>query len=93
MKKFLFCTLAAVTLAAVTMDVLANRVRAQRVAAHPQCDANVDGVVNTTDINIIRSMVGMTVAPGGVGDPNFDGKVTINDVRACTLQCTNAGCN
>lgn len=59
----------------------------------PQCDVNIDGKVDLVDIQTIRAWIGMAVIPaGGPGDPNGDGVVTINDVRACTLRCTKPKC-
>jgi hypothetical protein len=33
-----------------------------------------------------------TVPAGTMGDVDNDGHITTQDVRMCTLQCTNAGC-
>jgi hypothetical protein len=56
------------------------------------CDIDLDGDVDTVDLGLIRSGIGQTPAAGDPRDANFDGKITINDVRACTLKCTRAGC-
>jgi hypothetical protein len=56
------------------------------------CDVNLDGVVNITDINLIRSGIGQTPTANDPRDATGDGKITINDVRACTLKCTKTNC-
>jgi hypothetical protein len=56
------------------------------------CDVNLDGSVNTTDLTLIRSGIGQTPAAGDPRDANVDGKITINDVRLCTLRCTKPQC-
>ena len=54
------------------------------------CDVNGDGSVDTLDLNLIRAAVGQVPAANDPRDAN--GKITINDARACTLQCTRPGC-
>ncbi|OYU67938.1 MAG: hypothetical protein CFE45_43455, partial [Burkholderiales bacterium PBB5] len=56
------------------------------------CDVNSDGKVDLTDINLIRSAIGQTPVSNDPRDPTGDGKITINDVRACVLKCTNTNC-
>ena len=56
------------------------------------CDVNLDGAVNLTDINLIRAAIGQTPTASDPRDPTGDGKITINDVRACTLKCTKTNC-
>jgi hypothetical protein len=56
------------------------------------CDVNGDGSVDTIDLNLIRAAMGQVPAANDPRDANGDGKITINDVRTCTLQCTRAGC-
>lgn len=57
-----------------------------------RCDINGDGKIDSTDIGLIRAAIG--TAPGGndARDYNADGKITVNDVRACTLKCTKPKC-
>jgi hypothetical protein len=56
------------------------------------CDIDNDGDIDTNDLNIIRSSIGQVPAANDPRDANVDGKITINDVRACTLRCTRASC-
>lgn len=56
------------------------------------CDVDLDGDVDTLDLTLIRSGIGSTPTAGDPRDATGDGKITINDVRACTLKCTRAGC-
>jgi hypothetical protein len=56
------------------------------------CDVNADGAVDLTDINLIRTAIGQTPTANDPRDPTGDGKITINDVRACTLKCTKTNC-
>lgn len=56
------------------------------------CDVNNDGKVDKTDVNLIAAAIGQTPAANDPRDATGDGKITINDVRACTLKCTNANC-
>ena len=61
-------------------------------SAITSCDVNTDGKVDISDINLIRSAIGQTPVSNDPRDPTGDGKITINDVRACVLKCTNANC-
>jgi hypothetical protein len=61
-------------------------------SAEPVCDVDGNGVVDRTDIGLVRAAIGLVPVAGDVRDANGDGKITINDVRACTLRCTNANC-
>ena len=56
------------------------------------CDVDGDGDVDTADLALIRAAIGQTPTANDPRDANGDGKITINDVRACSLQCTRAGC-
>lgn len=56
------------------------------------CDINANGVVDVTDINLIRAGIGQVPALNDPRDATGDGKITINDVRACVLKCTHANC-
>ena len=49
-------------------------------------------LMTSNDTNLIRAAIGQTVAAGDPRDANADGKITINDVRACVLQCTRPNC-
>lgn len=57
-----------------------------------RCDVNGDGKVDRTDITAIRAAIGTLVGANDVRDPDTDGKITVTDVRQCTLKCTNANC-
>lgn len=56
------------------------------------CDIDGDGDVDRNDVNAIRAALGQTPGAGDPRDANLDGKITMNDVRACTLKCTKASC-
>lgn len=57
-----------------------------------KCDADGNGVVNSLDIDLVRSAIGKKVSAGDPRDPTGDGVVTINDTRACTALCTKPNC-
>lgn len=56
------------------------------------CDVNSDGKIDLNDLNLIRAAIGQTPTANDARDATGDGKITINDVRACTVKCTNANC-
>lgn len=56
------------------------------------CDVDLDGDVDTADLNLIRAGVGTSPTANDPRDATGDGLITINDVRACTLKCTRASC-
>lgn len=56
------------------------------------CDIDVDSDVDTIDVNLVRAGIGKPLVAGDKRDVNGDGKITINDVRACVLKCTRASC-
>ncbi|MCV2353193.1 hypothetical protein LNV09_03360 [Paucibacter sp. B2R-40] len=56
------------------------------------CDVDGDGDIDTADLGLIRAGVGLVPVANDPRDANGDGKITINDVRACTLKCTKAAC-
>jgi hypothetical protein len=61
-------------------------------SAVTSCDVNGDDRIDLADLNLIRAGIGQTPAAGDVRDANGDGKITVQDVRACTLKCTSAQC-
>ena len=56
------------------------------------CDVDGDNDIDSVDIALIRAAIGQIPVLGDKRDANGDGKITINDVRACTLVCTRPGC-
>jgi hypothetical protein len=56
------------------------------------CDVDRDGDIDQNDISLIRNAIGQVPVANDPRDANADGKITINDVRACTLKCTRASC-
>lgn len=58
-----------------------------------KCDADADGDVDSDDLALIRAANGMKKVPAtDPRDGNGDGKITVADVRYCTLRCTRASC-
>lgn len=53
---------------------------------------NNDGVVNLTDIALVRAGIGQTPTANDPRDANGDGKITVLDARACVVKCTRAAC-
>ena len=51
---------------------------------------NFDEILAGADI--IVELMGGTYTANDPRDPTGDGKITINDVRACTLKCTKTNC-
>jgi hypothetical protein len=56
------------------------------------CDIDKDGDIDTADLSLIRAGIGQTPTANDPREANGDGKITINDVRYCTLRCTRASC-
>ena len=56
------------------------------------CDVDKDNDIDLLDINAIRAGIGQVPVAGDPRDATNDGKITINDVRACILKCTRASC-
>jgi sugar lactone lactonase YvrE len=56
------------------------------------CDVDSDSDVDSSDVNAIRAAIGQTPTPGDPRDANGDGQLTMNDARACVLQCTRPKC-
>lgn len=75
--------------AANNSPVLFDLTVASQVAT---CDVDTDGDVDNVDVGRVRAGIGQVPAAGDPRDANVDGKITINDVRACVLQCTRASC-
>lgn len=58
----------------------------------PVCLVDADNDVDNNDLNLIRAAIGQSPLVNDPRDANRDGKITINDVRACTARCTRAAC-
>ncbi|MDF1552332.1 MAG: calcium-binding EGF-like domain-containing protein, partial [Deferrisomatales bacterium] len=56
------------------------------------CDVDGDGDVDILDINQINSAANTPALPGDPRDADGDGLITVNDARACFLQCTRFRC-
>ena len=56
------------------------------------CDVDGDGDIDSDDIALIRAGIGQVPLANDPRDDNGDGKITVNDVRSCTLKCTRASC-
>jgi hypothetical protein len=57
-----------------------------------KCDVDGDSNIDRNDINLIFAQRGALVPAGSLLDIDGDGKITVNDARACTLQCTKPNC-
>ena len=64
------------------------------LSALPQvCDVDADGDIDRVDVGLI--FVARNTPASGPDDPrdaDGDGTITVNDARACVLQCTLPGC-
>jgi len=58
----------------------------------PRCDLDVDRDVDSDDVEAIFAARGTAAVPGDARDFDGDGLITVNDGRACALQCTRPGC-
>jgi hypothetical protein len=57
------------------------------------CDVDRDNDVDTGDLSLIRAALNSNASHyADPRDADGDGKILINDVRTCTLQCTKARC-
>jgi hypothetical protein len=57
------------------------------------CDMNEDGNIDRADIRLITALRGQTVPPApATADVNGDRRITVNDVRGCTLRCNLPKC-
>lgn len=81
------------TLTAVYTNQAGESVTSQAVTKQwiMPCDLNDDGQIDRTDIDIIFTGRGLYL-PGDPRDIDGDGWITVNDARACVLQCTNPNC-
>lgn len=59
-----------------------------------KCDVDGDNNIDRNDINLIFAARGTTIPPGAGNllDIDGDGMITVNDARACTLQCSKPNC-
>ncbi len=58
----------------------------------PPCDIDANRKVDRLDINAILDGRNQPAVTGDARDFDGDGFITVNDARACVLQCTNARC-
>jgi hypothetical protein len=58
-----------------------------------KCDPNMDGMVNSVDINLINAARN-TPSSGAcdLRDADANGTITVNDSRQCALKCTKPNC-
>lgn len=57
-----------------------------------KCDIDLDGDIDRNDISLIQAAIGTTPVANDPRDSTGDGKITINDARACVLRCTRTNC-
>lgn len=67
-------------------------VEATCISSTELCDVNSDGQIDNVDINLIFAARGTPASPRDPRDANADGRITVNDSRACVLRCTNRRC-
>ncbi len=80
-----------ITLTVTDSDSLTGQAQVELIIRLP-CD--IDGN-NRVDRNDIGAIFAARNTPAGLGDPgdaNGDGRITVEDARICTLQCTNPRC-
>ena len=58
----------------------------------PFCDVDSDDDVDRMDITAIVAAAGSPASRTDIRDLDFDGRITVNDARLCSLRCTNAQC-
>ncbi len=58
----------------------------------PRCDIDVDRDVDADDVAEIFAARGSPAVPGDARDYDGDGVITVNDGRACALECSVPGC-
>lgn len=56
------------------------------------CDVDQDGDIDKSDLALISRARGQTALPGDSRDSDGDGRITPNDVKVCTQQCTRTSC-
>ncbi|MBL8437634.1 MAG: hypothetical protein JNM61_05485 [Zoogloeaceae bacterium] len=56
------------------------------------CDVDTNGSIDKNDISLIMAARGQAAQTGDPRDADGDGVITVNDARACTLQCTKPKC-
>lgn len=68
-------------------------VMGQIAAQTRPCDVDGDNDVDQRDLNAINAALNTNASNfSDARDANSDGKINVLDVRACTQQCTRAGC-
>lgn len=58
----------------------------------PRCDFDADRDVDRLDVDAIFAARGTLAVPGDARDSDGDGLITVNDGRACALECTRPSC-
>jgi hypothetical protein len=58
-----------------------------------RCDVNGDALIDRNDINAIFAARNTPTSAGETRDADNDGRITVNDARICTLQCTKPRCS
>lgn len=62
------------------------------VGPRQSCDLDGENTINRDDLNWILPFRNIPAASADPRDPDRDGVVTVNDVRACTLKCSKPLC-
>ncbi|MEH6384304.1 MAG: hypothetical protein V7780_06830 [Colwellia sp.] len=57
-----------------------------------QCDINLDGFVDRSDIRLIGAARNQPAAPGDPRDNDGDGIITVSNARQCVQMCTLPRC-
>jgi hypothetical protein len=58
----------------------------------PFCDLDADDDVDRLDITALVAAAGSLAGHADIRDLDFDGRITVNDARLCSLRCTKAQC-
>lgn len=60
--------------------------------AQGTCDVDLDGDIDKADLSLISRSRNQIAQPGDPRDADGDGRITPNDVKVCTPQCTRPNC-
>jgi IgGFc binding protein len=79
-------------IASVDVDPNLTKSSTMTWTAKAACLVDDDSDIDSNDLGLIRGAIGQNATVNDPRDANRDGKILINDVRACTARCTRPGC-